>query len=67
MTSKQEGYLMLGIAGVLLLATIFGTGVAYGMPKPNRRIYPMNRGTRIVLAVFTLIFLFFGIANLMAH
>jgi hypothetical protein len=32
MTTKQEGYLMLGIAALLLAGAIFGKGVRYGMP-----------------------------------
>jgi hypothetical protein len=67
MTAKQEGYLMLGIAALLLAGAIFGKGVRYGMPGSNKPVYAMNTGTRVVLAVFTVIFLVFGIADLMVH
>jgi hypothetical protein len=67
MTTKQEGYLMLGIAALLLAGAIFGKGVRYGMPGSNKPVYAMNTGTRVVLAVFTVIFLVFGIADLMVH
>ena len=67
MTTKEDGYLMLGIAALLLAGAIFGKGVRYGMPGSNKPVYAMNTGTRVVLAVFTLIFLVFGIADLMAH
>jgi hypothetical protein len=37
------------------------------MPGSNKPVYAMNTGTRVVLAVFTVIFLVFGIADLMVH
>ena len=58
---------MLGIAALLLAGAIFGKGVRYGMPGSNKPVYAMNTGTRVVLAVFTVIFLVFGIADLMVH
>jgi hypothetical protein len=58
---------MLGMAFALFAAGIFAKGVSYGMPRANKPQYPMNKGARVVLIVFALIFLGFGMMNLLSR
>jgi hypothetical protein len=68
MTMRHEGYLMLGMAVALFAAGILGESVSYGMPPhANKPRYRMNKGTRVILIVFALIFLGFGILKLSSH
>jgi len=68
MTMRHEGYLMLGMAVALFAAGILGESVSYGMPPhANKPRYRMNKGARVILIVFALFFLGFGILKLSSH